>query len=86
MGPLRNEQEPEVIQVKVQTRARKPGVEQLGPAAFRVKVTVPPVKGEANREACRLLAVHFGVPCSSIRIVKGWTSSHKLIAVTHPRS
>ncbi len=86
MAPRIDPREPQLIHVKVQTRARKPGVERLGPAAFRVKVAVPPVKGEANREVRRLLAVHFEVPLSAVSIVKGRTSSQKLIAVDLPRS
>jgi uncharacterized protein (TIGR00251 family) len=85
MGSHLNEGEPQLIQVKVQTRARKRGVEQLGPRVFRVKVTVPPVKGEANREVRRLLAAHFDVPLSAVRIVKGRASPHKLISVTLQR-
>ena len=75
-----------LIQVKVRTRARQSGVERLGPREFRVKVTAPPVKGEANRSVVKLLARHFDVPQSAVSIIRGRTSSQKTVAVTRPRS
>jgi uncharacterized protein (TIGR00251 family) len=75
-----------LIQVKVRTRARQAGVERLGPRAFSVKVSAPPVKGEANRHVVKLLARHFDVPPSAVSIIKGRTSSQKIVAVTRSRS
>jgi uncharacterized protein (TIGR00251 family) len=69
------------IRVKVQTRARKILIEQTGPDEFRIKVTPPPVKGSANQQVIQLLAKHFDIPPTSIRILKGHTSSSKWIAI-----
>jgi len=71
------------IRVKVQARARKTGIERLGPAEFRVKVSAPPVKGAANREVIEMIARHFDVPPASVKIVQGKTSSRKRIAISH---
>ncbi len=69
------------IRVKVQARARKALIEQTGPDEFRVKVTAPPVKGSANQQVIHLLAKHFDIPPTTIRILKGHTSSSKWIAI-----
>ena len=61
-------------------------IERLGPEEFHIKITTPPVKGAANREVVKLLARYLDVPPSSVEIVKGKTSSQKLIAVTFPSS
>ncbi len=73
-----------ILRVKVQARARKTGIERLGPEEFRIKITTPPVKGAANREVIKLLADYLDVPPSSLEIVRGKTSTQKLIAVTFP--
>ncbi len=75
-----------LLSVKVQTRARKTAIERLGPDEFRIKVAAPPVKGAANREVVRLIAGYFGVPSTSVKVVKGKTSSRKLIAISPPSS
>jgi len=75
-----------LISVKVQARARKTGIERLGPAEFRVKVSAPPVKGAANREVIEIIARHFDVPPTSVKIVQGKTTSRKRIAITQPSS
>jgi hypothetical protein len=74
------------VTVQVRTRASKPSIERLGPDEFRIKVSAPPVKGEANREVIKMIAGHFSVPATSVQIVKGKTSSRKRIAVTPPSS
>ncbi|MFA9454013.1 MAG: DUF167 domain-containing protein [Candidatus Aminicenantaceae bacterium] len=72
------------FQVKVQTRACKTEIERLGPKEFRIKITTPPVKGAANREVIKLLARYLDVPPSSLEIVKGKTSTQKMIAISPP--
>jgi uncharacterized protein (TIGR00251 family) len=79
-----NQTDRSLFSVKVQTRARKTGIERLGPADFQVKVAAPPVKGAANREVIKMMARYFEVPSASVKIVQGKTSSRKLIAVTLP--
>lgn len=75
-----------LIRVKVHTRSSRAGVEEVGPREFRVRVSAPPVKGEANRHVVKLLAGHFDVPPSAVSIIKGRTSSRKTVAVIRPRS
>ncbi len=73
------------IRVKVQARAQKALIEQTGPNEFRIKVTAPPVKGSANQQVIQLLAKYFDIPPTSIRILKGHTTSSKWIAIPSRR-
>ncbi len=70
-----------VIQIRLQPRARRPGL--LGQVGDRLKIAVsgPPVDGKANAELCRLLADHLGVAKSAVLIVQGETSREKAVLV-----
>jgi uncharacterized protein (TIGR00251 family) len=46
---------------------------------FRVEVRAPREKGRANAAVIALLAEHFGVPRSSVEILRGELDSHKVI-------
>jgi uncharacterized protein (TIGR00251 family) len=68
------------LTVKVHARASKPGVEKTGEREYKVSVKAAPTKGKANAEVIELLASYLNVPRSSLTIVRGETSHHKLIA------
>jgi uncharacterized protein YggU (UPF0235/DUF167 family) len=68
-----------ILTVKVQARSKAPGVEELGPDEFRVRVRAAPEKGRANREVIERLAGHLAVPPSRLTLVRGASSSHKQI-------
>jgi hypothetical protein len=68
-----------ILTVKVQARSKAPGVEELGPDEFRVRVRAAPEKGRANREVVERLAGHLAVPSSRLTLVRGAASSHKQI-------
>jgi len=70
-----------LLTVKVQPRAKTPGVEELGPGAYRVRVRAAPDKGRANREVVERLAEFLGVPPSRLVLVRGAASSHKVFKV-----
>jgi uncharacterized protein YggU (UPF0235/DUF167 family) len=66
------------LSVKAQPRAKAPGVEELGPDRFRVRVRAAPDKGRANAEVIERLAAHLNVPPSRLTLLRGATSSQKL--------
>ncbi|MFC1585836.1 DUF167 domain-containing protein [Fibrobacterota bacterium] len=70
------------IQVKVIPRAAKQKAEKLPDGSYKLWITAPPVDGKANRAAIEVLAKFFHRPKASISIIKGKTSSHKVIEVT----
>jgi uncharacterized protein len=47
----------------------------------KVYLTTPPVDGRANDALCGFLAEHFNVRPSSVEIIKGLKSRHKVIKI-----
>ncbi len=70
-----------IILVRLQPRARRPGL--VGSVGERLKIAVsgPPVDGKANAELCRLLAERLEVAKSAVLILQGETSREKTVLV-----
>jgi len=68
------------IQVRVKPNSRTEEVSQEGDS-FMVKVKEPPKEGKANQAVIKLLAEHFGVAKSRVRILSGFRSKNKVIEV-----
>ena len=71
------------ISLKVYLQPRSSKNEIAGPYrdGIKVRVTAAPVEGKANEALLRLLASEFGVPPSSIEIVRGHRSREKIIRI-----
>lgn len=69
------------IAVVVNPRAKQESVTRLAEGNYRVSVHAPPQAGRANRALIELLAQHFAVPKSAVRIVRGPTARQKLIEI-----
>jgi Uncharacterized conserved protein len=48
---------------------------------FVVKIKEPPKEGKANHAVIKVLAKHFSVPVSQIRILSGFKSRNKVAHV-----
>ena len=48
---------------------------------YTVSVKEPPVQGKANEAIIRVLAEHFGVSRSKVRISSGLTSKQKIVEI-----
>jgi len=68
------------IHVKVKPNSRIEEVSQESDS-FIVKVKEPPKEGKANQAVIKLLAEHFDVPQSQVRILSGFRSKNKVIEV-----
>jgi hypothetical protein len=68
------------IHVKVKPNSRTEEVSHEG-AGFVVKVKEPPKEGKANQAVIKLLAEHFGVSKSQVRILSGFRSKNKVVEV-----
>jgi uncharacterized protein (TIGR00251 family) len=68
------------IQVKVKPNSRTEAVSQES-NSFIVRVKEPPREGKANQAVIKLLAEHFGVPRSQVRILSGFGSRNKVVEV-----
>jgi len=68
------------IQVKVKPNSKTEEVSQERDS-FIVNVKEPPREGKANQAVIKLLAEHFGVPQSQVRILSGFRSRNKVMEV-----
>jgi uncharacterized protein (TIGR00251 family) len=68
------------IQVKVKPDSKTEELSREGDT-FIIKVKEPPKEGKANQAVIKLLAEHFGVPQSQIKILSGFRSRNKVIEV-----
>ena len=68
------------IQVKVKPNSKNEELSQEGDS-FIVKVKEPPREGKANQAVIKLLAGHFGVPNSQVRILSGFKNKNKVIEI-----
>ena len=65
----------------VKPNAKKERVKQLSDGTIRVFVRAPATEGKANEAVIALLARHFSVPKSSVKILTGLRGRKKLIEV-----
>jgi len=70
-----------IFSVFVLPRSSKCALAGIHDGALKVKLTKPPVDGEANAECCRFLAKLFGVPKSHIAVARGVASRHKALQI-----
>ena len=49
--------------------------------ALKVKLTKPPVEGQANAECCKVVAKQLGVSKSQVKVLHGKTSRRKVLLV-----
>jgi uncharacterized protein (TIGR00251 family) len=68
------------IQVKVKPDSKTEELSREGDT-FIIKVKEPPREGKANQAVIKLLARHFGVSQSQVRILSGFKSRNKVIEV-----
>ena len=69
------------VEIKVQPRASRNTISGVRAGILRIRVTAPPVDGQANAATIALLAQALDVPKSAIRLVKGASSREKTLAV-----
>ena len=70
------------IWLTVKPQARKEEIVRLAEGEYRVSVDAPAKEGKANEAVTELLASHFSVTKSAIRIVRGQSARRKLIEIS----
>lgn len=66
------------VRAVIKPNSRKgPLVEELPDGTLQLWVRAPATEGKANKAAAELLAAHFGVPKSTVRLTAGATSRYK---------
>jgi len=69
------------IYVKVSPRSSKNEIVKIMEGEYKVKLTAPPVDGQANDMLIKVLADYFGVSKSSLTIVGGKSAKTKIIEI-----
>ncbi len=67
------------LQVKVKPGARSNSLQQQDDGSWLAQVKAPPVDGKANEALIELVARHFGLPRSRVRIRSGAGARLKLL-------
>ncbi len=67
-----------VVQIRVQPKAKRTEVIPFE-QGLKVALQVPPIDGKANESLVRVLADHWNVRASSVRILSGLKSKDKLV-------
>lgn len=81
-GPVAAANEGTLVNLRVSPGAKRNKIEgPYGEGAIRVRVTAPPVDGEANAETERLLATLLEVPRSDVCVIRGASSRNKTLLV-----
>ena len=70
------------LALRVQPRASRDEVAGVHGDRLKLRISAPPVDGAANRHLCRYVADLFGVPASSVRLVRGENGRDKTVEVT----
>lgn len=63
-------------------RSSKNEVTKISEGEYKVKLTAAPVDNQANEMLIRVLAQHFNVPKSSLKIIGGKTAKTKIIDIS----
>jgi uncharacterized protein (TIGR00251 family) len=71
----------QLLQVKVQTNAKKQKIMKLENGSYKLWVLSPPEKGRANKEAVSLLSEYLDLPRTRFKIIRGHGSPHKVLGI-----
>ena len=69
------------LSVKVQPRASSNEICEAVGNELKVRITAPPVDSAANEALVRFLSEKLDCPASAVRLVRGATSRHKIVAI-----
>jgi uncharacterized protein (TIGR00251 family) len=69
------------LEIKVQPRSSRNQVAGEQDGALKIKLTAPPVDGEANQALIDYLSSLLGVPKRNVKLIKGETSRNKLVEI-----
>jgi len=67
------------LPITVLPRSSRNTVVGLQDNRLKIKISRPPVDGQANAACCRLLAKLFNIPASKVTVVRGHSSRRKTI-------
>jgi uncharacterized protein (TIGR00251 family) len=71
-----------LVSIKARASGKENRVVGVHAGMLKVEVTSAPEKGKANEAICRLLAKELGISVSQFGLVRGETSSNKVMAIS----
>ena len=69
------------IKVRVKTGMKKESVREIGKGKLEISVREEAERNEANERAKQLVAAHYRVPTTKVRIVNGHQRPSKLLEI-----
>jgi uncharacterized protein (TIGR00251 family) len=69
------------LEVQVQPRSSRNQVVGEQDGRLKIKLTAPPVEGEANQALVNFLAQTLQIPKKNVKLLRGESSRHKLIEI-----
>ncbi len=72
-----------ILKLKVIAGAKENKIEEIGPGYFKVRIKEKAIEGRANKALIDFLAERFNCKKSEISLVKGKTSSIKLVEINN---
>ncbi|MDD2656153.1 MAG: DUF167 domain-containing protein [Patescibacteria group bacterium] len=69
------------LNIKVIPKSSLNKIIRVSENELKVKLTSPPVDGEANKKLIEILSKEYNVAKSKIRIVKGETGKNKVVEI-----
>jgi uncharacterized protein len=79
--PFKKTKEGIAIQVKVRPRSSRKRIGDIIGDTVTVDLTAPPVDGAANEQLLEILSEALGIKKSSLRILRGLSSRHKVVEI-----
>lgn len=70
------------MEIKVQPRSSRNQILGEQEGVLRVKLTAPPVEGEANQALLDFLSRQLKIPRKNLRIIRGENSRQKLLEIS----
>jgi uncharacterized protein (TIGR00251 family) len=67
------------LHINVLPRSSRNAVVGFQDNCLKIKITKPPVDGQANAACCRLLSELFNIPASKVTVVRGHSSRRKTV-------
>lgn len=74
-----------ILHLRIQPRASRDQWAELLDGRFRVRITAPPVDGQANAHLREFLAALFGVAKSQVALLAGETGRDKRLRIVAPK-
>ena len=69
------------VLVKVQPRSSKRGIIKLGEGSYKVCMHEAAINGHANAKLVEMMAGHFAIKKSRVRIVRGLRARNKVVEI-----